>query len=178
MGPLHLCEIAVRNGIADAIAKVHGPNWPWTRGFIRSLPEGSNYNAKRDLQECARPRPTAGCARPRRTVGQVIVDLKFIFWEKILAFRFQQSVWQHHFPTVFPGYDATFSVCDARATCQNDLKEVRLFRNRIAHHEPVFTRNLQDDLERISRLVRWRNPVAAVWLTKIETATSLIEAQP
>ena len=169
MAPLHLCEIAVRNGVADAIAMVHGPNWPWTRGFIRSLPEGSGYNAKHNLQDCA---------LPRRTLGQVIVDLKFIFWEKILAFRFQQSVWQHHFPTVFPGYDATFSVCDARATYQNDLKEVRLFRNRVAHHEPVFTRNLQDDLERISRLVRWRNPVAAAWLTKIETATPLIERQP
>ena len=128
MAPLlHLCEIAVRNGVADAIAMVHGPNWSWTEGFIRSLPEGQGYNAKRDLQECAQRRHTA---------GQVIVDLKFIFWEKLLASRFRRSIWWHHFPTVFPGYDTTFSVSDAQAACRYDLEQVRLFRNRIAHHEP------------------------------------------
>ena len=169
MGPLHLCEIAVRNGIANAIDAVHGSDWPWTEGFIRSLPEGQGYNAKRDLQECA---------QRRRTAGQVIVDLKFIFWERMLASRFRRSIWRHHFPTVFPGYDTTLSINDARAACRDDLEHVRLFRNRIAHHEPVFTRDLQGDLKRISRLVRWRNPVAAAWLTKIETATPLIERQP
>ena len=172
MGPLHLCEIAARNGIADAIATVHGTDWPRTGGFIRSLPEGQghrDYNAKRDLQERARHSSTA---------GQVIVDLKFIFWERMLASGFQRSIWRHHFRTVFPGYDKTLSVSDARVACRDDLKDVRLFRNRIAHHEPVFTRDLQGDLERISRIVRWRNPVAAAWLTKIETVTPLIERQP
>lgn len=169
MAPLHLCEIAVRNGIADAIEAVHGSDWPRMAGFIRSLPEGQGYNAQNDLR---------GCAQQHRTAGQVIVDLKFIFWEKMLASRFQQSIWQRHFPTVFPGCDTTLSINDARAACRDDLKRIRLFRNRIAHHEPVFTRDLQDDLERISRLVRWRNPVAAAWLAKIETATPLIERRP
>lgn len=169
MGPLHLCEIAVRNGIAYAVEAVHGSDWPWTEGFIRSLQEGSRYNAKRDLRECA---------QPRRAAGQVIVDLKFIFWEKMMTSRFRRSIWRHHFPTAFPEYDSTFSVNDARAACRVDLEHVRMFRNRIAHHEPVFTRDLQDDLERISRLLRWRNPVAAAWLTKIETVSPLIELQP
>lgn len=38
VGSLHLCEIAVRNGIVDAIEAVHGGAWPWTQGFIRSIP--------------------------------------------------------------------------------------------------------------------------------------------
>src|SRR3546814_17417777 len=36
--PLQVCEVAVRNGIAEAIEHVHGANWPWNNGFIRSLP--------------------------------------------------------------------------------------------------------------------------------------------
>ena len=36
--PLQVCEVAVRNGVAEAIEKVHGPNWPWSKGFLRSLP--------------------------------------------------------------------------------------------------------------------------------------------
>lgn len=36
--PLQVCEVAVRHGIAEAIEAVHGANWPWNNGFIRSLP--------------------------------------------------------------------------------------------------------------------------------------------
>ena len=170
IGSLHLCEIAVRNGIADAIEAVHGSNWPWNEGFIRSLPSpsGKSYNAKRNLQSCA---------RHHQTTGKVIADLKFVFWEKMLTSRFQRPIWQHHFSNVFTGYDGALDLSGARAACRDDLEEIRLFRNRIAHHEPIFARNLQDDLDRIIRLVRWRNPSAAEWLIKIETITPLIEKQ-
>ena len=29
MAPLHICEVAVRNAVAEAIEAVYGPNWPW-----------------------------------------------------------------------------------------------------------------------------------------------------
>ncbi len=169
VGSLHLCEIAVRNGIADAVKAVHGDRWPWTVGFIRSVPSGEGYDAQHDLRNCA---------RRHQTTGTVIANLKLAFWEKMLTSRFQRSVWQHHFSTVFPGYNTALSVNDARAACRDDMSHIRLFRNRIAHHEPVFARNLQDDFDRIRRLVQWRNPAAAAWLTKIETVTPLIETQP
>lgn len=35
----------------------------------------------------------------------------------------------------------------------NDLNVIRELRNRVAHHEPIFTRNLDDDLMRILELV-------------------------
>lgn len=36
--PLQICEVAIRNAVVEAIELVHGPNWPWSRGFRRSLP--------------------------------------------------------------------------------------------------------------------------------------------
>ncbi|WP_371421245.1 hypothetical protein [Tardiphaga sp.] len=45
--PLQVCEVAVRNGVAEAIERVHRTNWPWNNGFIRSLPRPksrSRYN--------------------------------------------------------------------------------------------------------------------------------------
>lgn len=170
MGSLHLCEIAMRNGIADAIEAAHGSRWPWTEGFIRSVPSAvEGYNAQRDLRNCA---------ERHRTAGKVIAGLKFVFWEKMLTSRFQRSIWQHHFSTFFPGYDGALGINGARAACRDNLEDIRLLRNRIAHHEPIFARNLQDDFDRIERLVRWRNPTAADWLIKIETVTPLIETQP
>src|SRR3546814_8785820 len=57
--PLQVCEVAVRNGIAEAIEHVHGANWPWNNGFIRSLPRPKSkfrYNPANDLQSCAASR--------------------------------------------------------------------------------------------------------------------------
>ncbi len=36
--PLQICEVSVRNGVAEAIEAIHGPNWPWLNRFLRSLP--------------------------------------------------------------------------------------------------------------------------------------------
>lgn len=138
-------------------------------GFIRSIPTGGGYDAQRDLRHCA--------AR-NQTAGMVVVGLKLAFWEKMLTLRFERQIWQHHFATAFPGHDTALSVSDAIAACRDDLEHVRLFRNRIAHHEPIFIRNLQDDLARIRRLIHWRNPTAAAWMAKIETVTPLIQALP
>ena len=37
--PLQVCEVAVRDGVAEAIEQVHGATWPWSNGFLRSLPQ-------------------------------------------------------------------------------------------------------------------------------------------
>src|SRR3546814_7776780 len=77
--PLQVCEVAVRNGIAEAIEHVHGANWPWNNGFIRSLPRPKSkfrYNPANDLQSCAASLPTT---------GKIIAELKFAFWENIFT---------------------------------------------------------------------------------------------
>ena len=45
---------------------------------------------------------------------------------------------------------SVFSLCGRkklRQEVRNKIKDIRLIRNRIAHHEPVFTRNLRKDLQ-------------------------------
>ena len=82
-GPLNPCEIAVRNGIVDAIKAILGRAWPWKQGFIRSVPLGGHYNAKRDQQNCA--------AR-HQAAGKVVVELKLASRDKMLTLRFHQPV--------------------------------------------------------------------------------------
>jgi hypothetical protein len=59
-----------------------------------------------------------------------------------------------------------------------DVEQVRRFRNRIAHHEPIFSRNLAEDRDMIARLVRWRRPGAAAWLAGVEQVTRLLASRP
>ena len=72
MGPLHLCEITLRNGVAESIEAIHGRAWPWAKGFLRSLPSPKRgYNPQKDLRETAGQQPTA---------GKVVAELKFVFF--------------------------------------------------------------------------------------------------
>jgi hypothetical protein len=85
--PLQVCEVAVRNGISEAIEAVHGANWPWNNGFIRSLPRPKSkfrYNPADDLQLCARRLPTT---------GKIIAELKFAFWENIFTAGQDSRLW-------------------------------------------------------------------------------------
>ena len=55
---------------------------------------------------------------------------------------------------------------------------IRHLRNRIAHHEPIFTRNSVDDYRRIHELTGWRSQTAAAWMNCKQGVTSLIPLKP
>jgi hypothetical protein len=170
--PLQICEVAVRNGVVEAIERVHGPNWPWLNGFVRSLPvprDARHYNPAVNLQAVAAGRPT---------VGKVVAELNFAFWEKVFTKGQDQRLWTPHFHTVFPGAPAGLAAPHARAHAHQALFDIRKFRNRIAHHEPVFKRNLAADYARLRELIEWRRPAVAGWVDKIERVTALVAEQP
>ncbi len=172
MAPLHLCEVAIRNAAADAIEAVHGANWPWVNGFIRSLPvprRPTDYDPQRNLRHVAARQPT---------VGKVVSELNFAFWEKVFTQGQDSRIWNAHLRTVLPGTPAGLTVAQARAKVFLDLERIRKFRNRIAHHEPIFARNLPNDYASIRELVEYRRPEAANWLDKVERVTGLIAVRP
>ncbi|RZF59038.1 hypothetical protein EWE75_24010 [Sphingomonas populi] len=169
--PLQVCEVAIRNGVAEAIERVHGANWPWNNGFIRSLPRPKGqfrYNAARDLQACATALPTT---------GKIIAELKFAFWEHIFTAGQDGRIWNPHFHACFPGAPHG-QIAQCRATAYADLRAIRHLRNRIAHHEPIFTRNLADDYQRIHDMIAWRSQVAAAWMDGKQTVLTLLAAKP
>lgn len=166
--PLQVCEVAVPNGIAEAMEAVQGANWPWNNGFIRSLPRPKGrfrYNPADDLQVCARKLPTT---------GKIIAERKLAFWENIFTAGQDSRPWNAHFRTVFPGSPAALAVPPCRSQAYADLQGIRHLRNRIAHHEPVFTRNLVDDYQPIHDMFAWLNATAAAWMDGKQNVTALI----
>jgi len=65
-----------------------------------------------------------------------------------------------------------------RKSIYADLEEIRRLRNRIAHHEPIFTRNLKRDLGRMHELVRLRSNLVASWMMINQTADNAISQLP
>lgn len=167
--PLHLCEVVVRNGIVDAIEAVHTSAWPWTQGFLVTLPNRQRgYNPRKELEARARKHPTT---------GKVVADLTLAFWEQMLTTRHDQVIWTPHFRRCFPNASGP-SVADGRKDMHDDLFEVRQLRNRIAHFEPIFLRDLSADLRRLTQLTSRRSPTAAVYIERIETAAPLLRNRP
>ena len=170
LAPLHICEVVIRNAISDAIEAVYGSRWPWSIGFEQSLPAPKlGYSPRRDLQ-------TARSRAP--STGKVIPELKFVFWQKMFTSRHEPRLWNMHLLQVLPHMDSTMPVNALCRTIYEDLEQVRILRNRIAHHEPIFTRPLTDDLQRIVRLVELRSKLTAEWMLRNQQASTLIQARP
>ena len=170
LSPLHICEVVVRNAVADALEAIYGASWPWSPTFERSLPDPlQGYSPRRDLQSARRAAPTA---------GKVIPELKFVFWQKMFTSRYDTRVWDHHLRRVMPNLDPVKTIPELRKDIYSDLEKVRLLRNRIAHHEPIFTRALGEDYQIIHALIGRRCAVTAGWLHSNQTATAIIAAKP
>ncbi|OAH29779.1 hypothetical protein AYJ05_11500 [Corynebacterium stationis] len=61
---------------------------------------------------------------------------------------------------------------------RNKIENIRLLRNRIAHHEPVFTRNLRKDLQGMKELIEFRSPEAKAWVESLEEVSLLLDRRP
>ena len=167
--PLQVCEVSIRNAIAQAIELTYGATWPYEKSFEISLANPSKaYSPRRNLLQ----------HRNEPTTGKVIAELKFVFWERMFTSRHDGAIWNHHLRTVLPNLDSTKSVQQLRKEAFDTLHGIRDLRNRIAHHEPIFPRNIQEELAQIRKVIGWRNTVAATWLDKVEIVTAKVPQRP
>ena len=77
-----------------------------------------------------------------------------------------------------PNLDPGKTIAECRAEIYDELDQMRNLRNRIAHHEPIFTRNLHNDLARIHTLIELRCKIAADWMMANQQASGLIRSRP
>jgi hypothetical protein len=168
--PLHICEVVIRNAVGDVLEAAYGPKWPWERSFELSLPNPpGGYSARRDLQSAAAKQPST---------GKVIPELKFVFWQEMFTHRHDVRLWSTHLKRILPQHNPTYSFVQLRKEIYADLEQIRRLRNRVAHHEPIFKRNLIEDFNRIVHLVEQKSPLVASWMTGNQEAVRLISEQP
>ncbi len=172
MLPAHFAEVSTRNSVDEALTDVYGPTWPWNSAFELSLPNppaaANTYNPRRDLR-ATRAKHT--------TTGKVIADLKFVFWQKMFTRRHDERVWNTRILKLFPGAPEK-EERELRLRVADDLEAIRQLRNRIAHHEPVFSRALATDLAKMLDLVQIRRPEAETWVRSLETASAILLEYP
>ncbi|KZE42365.1 hypothetical protein AVW09_10715 [Microbacterium sp. T32] len=171
MLPAHFAEVVARNAAADVLERVYGPRWPWDSAFVGSLPSpgrGGGYNPRRDLLDVR---------SAQSTTGKVIAELRFVFWQKLFTGRHDVRLWLPHIAAAFPLAPAG-NAASLRGRIYDDLEALRRLRNRLAHHEPIFTRNLSDDLNRMLDLIGLRSAPTAAWVRAMEDVTATLAERP
>jgi hypothetical protein len=141
---LQCWEIALRNRFNGFLCWKFNSSWPYDDvRFIRNL----TNDDKRRLRE-TKSRQERDRRLSRVSTPAVVADLSAGFWVSLLSKRYDVPyTWHHNICRVFP-HDQTLDRQAAWSKCDGILT----LRNRIAHHEPIYSLPLQNlylDLEQL-----------------------------
>lgn len=169
--PLHIFEICFRNPAANVIESCYNPSWPNSNAFGLSLPDAPKpyFSPRREIRRAARRNPTT---------GKVIADLKFAFWVSMYTSRHQGRLWAPYIAREYPNLPAEMTLDTARRKIHDTADGLRELRNRIAHHEPIFRRDLVSDYKSILEIVTYRCAVTAGWMSRSQQVTDLLTLKP
>lgn len=92
------------------------------------------------------------------TPGAVIAELKFAFWVGLVGPGYDNTLWRGHLYKAFLNGGGK-----PRREVHMRLNAIRRFRNRIAHHEPIFQKDIQTMHNEIIGSIRWMCTHTAAW---------------
>lgn len=152
-GPLHVLEVVLRNALDRQLA-AHTGRQDWWRQLWLSYRQSDQLDA---AQRAAAATHTTGAV----TTGHVVAELSLGFWTALLANRYHDRLWEPALKQAFAHRPRSIRRGDIHAR----LDGLRLLRNRIAHHEPVFARRLADDHANIVIVLGYLHTEAQTWVT-------------
>ncbi len=159
---LSVCEVVIRNAVSNAIQSIHGENWAYNQRFLRTI-QGKRRN---DLIQVRQD-----------SIDSTIPELPFVFWQSMFTARFDNEIWQNQLAIIMPHANHE-NLRSLRREIYTDLDNIRKLRNRIAHHEPIFNRNLQSDYYQILKIIGYQNQDVAEWLESWQTVTTRLNSKP
>lgn len=163
--PLQMLEVTIRNAISEAMEAAYGSSWTHNQGFISSLKTlKKGFSPRQHLTQIAAEFGSS---------DKAIAELKFIFWQKMFVAGLDVTVWNSHLRSVFPNLGEG-TVQQIRGRFHDNLEILRILRNRIAHHEPIYERDLHHDLHLIDTFLGYRCQDTVNWMRGIEQVSALL----
>jgi hypothetical protein len=154
---IHYLEVGLRNALDRELmrwADSHGATRPWYVDPVVPLTPQS----RKKVDEARRNAMRGGIPEVH---GKVIAELTFGFWWSLLAAEYNSRLWA---PCLQHAFDGSVR----RNRLHAALNDIRLLRNRIAHHEPIHRRDLARDY---SGLVRTAAGISPFLSARIESTT-------
>ena len=148
--PLQALEICFRNHLDMELCREYGSGWTLD-GAAPLMADGaaSVANAIREVRQ----------SESTPTPGAVVAELSFGFWVALLARRYDATLWREACHRAFRPVGKGL----ARQLVHGRFNSLRRFRNRIAHHEPIFHLDLEAKHAEVIEAVTWMSPETAAW---------------
>lgn len=165
-GPLQVLEVALRNALHDRLtARFSREDWWNAQSLTLTTVHQQAIAAAYDRLTQERKMPTS---------GRVVAQLSLGFWVGLLGtgHNYEMTLWRPALRHAFTDKGGT------RRQLHKDLDRRRTFRNRIAHHEPIFHRHLSADHMHIVRLIGLISPVTADWVTENSRVDAVLAVRP
>lgn len=171
LGTCGMVEVVIRNSIDLALTEWTEQVHPGIEWF--DLPVWDNHAQATIYQ--ARQRAARSSASSV-THGKILAELSFGFWRFLTSKRHLTSLWTPALHEAFPFGNQ--DIWSRQKEVSRALVTMTLIRNRAAHLEPVFKRNLSRDLAQAELLMSWIDPNATAWLVEATTLNRVIESKP
>ncbi len=127
--PLQCMEICFRNKLDAQLTNVYGEDW---------FRNGKPPFAQDAIDSIQKEIVDLGKARKPITSGAIVAEMSFGFWVGLLGPRYDATLWRRSLHIAFREHGAPMR----RDRVHGRFNAMRRFRNRIAHHEPIFLNNL------------------------------------
>ena len=170
-GPLQGLEVVLRNAIHRQLSKRYGS--VWYGNLDVGLDRGAQGRIRQAISELDREGSTNDTPR-------LVATLSFGFWVSLLGSggrlesgrkaNYEMTLWRPALRQVFAHRTTLI-----RRQAHSPLNELRLLRNRIAHHEPIFAWNLTADHARILEVMGWISPGIQTWTAHHSQLPVLLE---
>ncbi|MBY0380977.1 MAG: hypothetical protein K2W78_03525 [Xanthobacteraceae bacterium] len=146
--PLQCLEVCLRNTLNCRLTMTFGADWP-TNGKP-PLTEGAGLSIQKAINDL----PSNA-----HTTDDIIAELNFGFWVGLIGPPYDATLWRQ---TLFKGF-AAIGGGQKRGTVHGRLNALRRFRNRVAHHEPIFHRPLEQLHTEIIETISWMCRHTSAW---------------
>lgn len=161
-------EVALRNALADRLTERHahaGRRGSWLDDPAQELAE----KARSDI---AKARSRVATKNKPASDGQTISELSFGFWRFFLARRYNTTLWPDlagAFPRA-PNRD--------RRIIEQPIERLHSFRNRLAHHERIWTEPLRARYADMLAVLGYIDPTVSAWVDQTSRIPALLTTCP
>jgi hypothetical protein len=160
-------EVLVRNAMHEHLMIWARENYGDHRWYI----DYDGVFTGRALADIAKARERAREGKRKETPGRVVAGLTLGFWRYLLIKHYDRTLWISCLRHVWPTQPLRQNVHD-------QLAKLNELRNRIAHQEPIFNRDLSDLHTTALTVARWTCPETAGWIEKQSTVSQLLSQRP
>ncbi len=158
--PLQHLEVCLRNKLNECISDHYGCDW-----LVQQTQIPLNDFSRRMINQAKES------ATENPSHGDVVAELKFAFWVGLISRGYDQTLWRSCLHSCFQNMDNK-----RRSIVHGRLNAIRRFRNRVAHHEPIFHLDCGLRYTELQEAISWMCEDTSNWSNHHSRVTEILNA--